>query len=145
MTIGSVVIAVSIPIVKRADTASKAAVVANDLKTFAGAFGAYANEKGGWPAETAAGVMPPEMVDRLRSTSWLRASPMGGQYNWEFNQMHGGVRYKAAVSISETATVPLLVNADLLLAIDKVIDDGNLNTGNFITGVNNDPLYIIEK
>jgi hypothetical protein len=37
----------------------------------------------------------------------------------------------------------LEVNADTLLALDRLIDDGNLATGSFRTGVNNDPLYII--
>jgi hypothetical protein len=33
----------------------------------------------------------------------------------------------------------------MLLAIDKIIDDGDLSTGSFRTGVNNDALYIIQQ
>ena len=33
----------------------------------------------------------------------------------------------------------------MLLAIDKLIDDGNLSTGIFRTGVNHDGLYIIQQ
>jgi type II secretory pathway pseudopilin PulG len=145
MAIGSIVIAASIPKVKKAEASSRATVVASDLRTFVTAFETYAQEKGGWPAEVAAGEMPSEMADRLRTTGWQKVTPMGGQYNWESNQMHGGVRYKAALSISETAIAPLEVNEDVLLEIDRLIDDGNLATGNFRTGVNNDPLFIIQQ
>ncbi len=143
ITIASIVIAAAIPKVKKSENESRATIIVSDLRTFAAAFDAYAQEKGGWPAETAAGVLPSEMTDRLNPTGWLRVTPMGGQYNWESNQLHGGTRYRAAISISETASAPLEVNAETLLALDRLMDDGNLATGNFRTGVNNDPLYII--
>jgi prepilin-type N-terminal cleavage/methylation domain-containing protein len=143
ITIASIVMAAAIPKLKKSENESRATIIHSDLRTFAAAFDAYAQEKGGWPAESAAGVLPPEMADRLNATSWLRLTPMGGQYNWESNQLHGGTRYRAAISISETASAPLEVNADTLLALDRLIDDGNLATGSFRTGVNNDPLYII--
>ncbi len=143
VTIISLLGALAMPRVKKFQNAGRAAVIASDLRTFAAAFESYANENGAFPAETAAGVLPPEMTDRLGSSGWLRVTPIGGQYNWENNQMHGGVRYRAALSISETALAPLEVNADMLQAIDNLIDDGNLAKGNFRTGVNNDALYII--
>jgi hypothetical protein len=143
MAIGSIVITAAIPKVKQAEQESRATIIVSDLRTFVTAFEAYAQEKGTWPAETAAGVMPTEMADRLGTTGWLRLTPLGGQYNWENNQLHGGVRYRAAISVSETAAAPLVVNSEMLLAIDRIIDDGNLATGSFRTGVNNDALYII--
>lgn len=145
MAIGSIVISAAIPKVKKAEAESRATVVVSDLRTFAAAFEAYAQERGGWPAETNAGALPTEMADRLGTTGWLRVSPMGGQYNWESNQVHGGVRYQAALSISSTELSELVVNEDLLLAIDRIMDDGDLSTGNFRTGVNHDPLYIIQQ
>jgi type II secretory pathway pseudopilin PulG len=145
VTIISLLVSAMIPSVKRHQIASAAAVVASDLRTFATAFEGYAQEKGGFPAETAAGEMPPEMMDRLGKVGWQRVTPMGGQYNWENNQMHGGTRYRAAIAISETEKAPLVVNEEMLLAIDKLIDDGNLSTGIFRTGVNHDGLYIIQQ
>ncbi len=139
----SVLASLAVPSAKRYQVASRASVVASDLRTFAAAFNGYAQEKGGFPAETDPGVLPPEMVDRLNKSAWERVTPMGGQYNWESGQLHGGVRYTAAICVSESATAPLTVNSDLLLAIDKIIDDGNLSTGIFRTGVNNDALFII--
>ena len=143
VTIVSLLISLAIPQVKKYQVASGAAVVAADLRTFATAFETYAQEKGGFPAEVDAGVMPPEMADRLGASGWLRVTPLGGQYNWENNQKHGGVNYRAAIAISETATAPLEVHEEKLREIDRLIDDGNLSTGNFRTGVNNDALYII--
>ncbi|MBI5692737.1 MAG: prepilin-type N-terminal cleavage/methylation domain-containing protein [Verrucomicrobia bacterium] len=143
LTIISLLVAAAIPQVKKYQVNSRAAVVASDLRTFAAAFESYSQEKGAWPAETDAGALPPEMTERLGASSWGRVTPMGGRYNWENNQMHGGVRYRAALSISEAEGAPLEVNEDLLRAIDRIIDDGNLSTGLFRTGVNNDPLYIL--
>lgn len=139
----SVLASLAVPSAKRYQIASRASVVASDLRTFAAAFDAYAQETGVFPADTAPGQMPPEMADRLGKLGWERVTPMGGQYNWESNQLHGGVRYRAAICISESATAPLVVNQEMLTAIDRIIDDGNLATGNFRTGVNNDALYII--
>lgn len=145
MAIGSIVIAAAIPKVKKSELESRATIVVSDFRTFAAAFEGYAQEKGGWPAESSAGEMPAEMAERLNVTGWMRVTPLGGQYNWENDQLHGGVRYRAALSISETASSPLEVNEDMLLMIDRLMDDGNLSTGNFRTGVNHDALFIIQQ
>ena len=145
MSIGSMVMAAGVPKVRKAQRVATATVIANDLRTFAAVFETYAQEDGAWPAETAAGVLPPELAGRLSDNAWLRVTPLGGQYNWENNQMHVGIRYRAAISISETAAAPLPVDEDMLLEIDRLIDDGNLATGNFRIGVNNDPLLILQQ
>ena len=143
LAIVSILVSLAIPQVKKYQVAAGAAVVVSDLRTFAAAFEAYAQEKGSFPAEANAGVLPPEMAGRLSSSGWLRVTPIGGQYNWENGQMHRGVRYRAAISISETESAPLAVHAERLREIDRLIDDGNLDTGNFRTGVSHDALYII--
>lgn len=141
----SLLASLAVPSAKRYQLNSRATVIASDLRTFAGVFEAYAQENGSFPAESAPGEVPAGMADRLGVTDWQRVTPLGGQYNWENNQQHGGVRYRAAICISETSAAPLEVNADMLLAIDKIIDDGDLTTGSFRTGVNNDALYIIQQ
>ena len=83
------------------------------------------------------------MAGRLGQTGWQRPTPIGGQYNWDADQTHAGVKYRAAVSISGTNLSPLPVNEETLLDIDRLMDDGNLATGNFRIGVNNDPVFII--
>jgi type II secretory pathway pseudopilin PulG len=139
----SISLAVFVPRLTTTKNQSMATAVANDLRTFAAAFDTYAQEKGGWPAEVDAGVLPPEMTDRLNNQAWLRQTPIGGQYNWDNNQMHYGVRYQAVIQISDTASAPLPEDVEMWEAIDKVIDDGNLSTGNFRLGANNEPIFII--
>lgn len=145
VSIGSMVITAGVPRVREAERRSRANIIIADLHTLGSAFETYAQEHGAWPAETSAGEMPPEMAGRLGQTSWLRITPLGGQYNWENDQMHGGIRYRAAITISETALAPVTVDAESLNEIDRVMDDGNLSTGLFRTGVNHDALYILQQ
>ena len=144
MAIGSIVMSFAVPKVKQAERRSRSTIIVADLRTFASAFEGYAQERGGWPEETGAGETPPEMAGRLGETGWQRATPIGGQYNWDNNQLHAGNRYRAAISISETSIAPLPVNEDILLEIDRLMDDGDLTTGNFRIGVNNDPVFIVQ-
>lgn len=143
MAIGSIVIMAAVPKVKQAEAHSRATIIASDLRTFATQFEAYVQEFGGWPAETEAGELPTEMAGRLGQTGWQRPTPVGGQYNWDNNQMHAGTRYRAVISISGTSLSPLPVNEETLLDIDRLMDDGDLTRGNFRIGVNNDPIFIL--
>ena len=144
MSVGSIVMSFAVPKVKQAERQSRSTIIVADLRTFASAFEGYAQERGGWPEETGAGEIPPEMVGRLAETGWLRPTPIGGQYNWDSNQQHAGTRYRAAISISDTALSPLPLNEEVLLEIDRLMDDGDLTKGHFIIGVNNDPVYIVQ-
>jgi type II secretory pathway pseudopilin PulG len=139
----SITIAAVVPRITSTKRQALATSVGNDLRTFAAAFDTYAQEKGSFPPEVEAGVVPPEMIDRLNNSAWLRITPIGGHYNWDFNQMHQGVRYRAVIAINDTEGAPVPEDVDLWLAIDKVIDDGNLNTGNFRLGADNQPIFIV--
>ncbi len=145
VTIISLLAAMSLPAWQSVKRKTLATSMANDLRTFAGAFDTYAHETGGWPAEVDAGVLPPEMINRLKSVAWLRVTPAGGQYNWDYKQMHAGTKYTAAIAISSTSLSPVNMDPDLLLAIDRLIDDGNLATGNFFLGADGEPVYIIAQ
>lgn len=145
MSVGSIVLAVCVPKVKKSELQSRATIIVSDIRTFTSAFEGYAQEKGAWPPEADPGTMPPAMADRLGSTAWLRATPIGGQYNWDSDQLHGGTRYRAVISISETGASPLPLNEEMLKEIDRLMDDGNLDTGHFRTGVNFDPIYIVQQ
>jgi general secretion pathway protein G len=143
VTIISLLAAVSVPAIQKVKRRTVATAVANDLRTFAAAFDVYAHETGGWPAEVDGGVLPPEMANRINVTAWKRPTPLGGQYNWEYNQMHGGTRIRAAIAISSTSSSAMIQDVDLLEAIDRVIDDGNLATGNFKIGAEDEPVFIV--
>jgi prepilin-type N-terminal cleavage/methylation domain-containing protein len=144
VTIISLLAAISVPAVQKVKRQAVATTVANDLRTFEGAFNTYAHETGGWPAEVAVGVFPPEMANRINTVAWQRATPLGGQYNWDNNQIHNGKRITAAIAISSSSTSTVNLDADLLDAIDKLIDGTvDLSSGNFRIGADGEPVYII--
>lgn len=144
VTIIGFLAAMALPASKRANQSARASTVANDLRVFATAFTTQAHQAGAYPPEVAVGVVPPLMVGALGDSAWLRRTPIGGLYNWDYNCNHAGVVYRAAIAISRSGTNLVTTDNALLLAVDRRIDDGNLATGNFRLGVNNDPVYIIE-
>lgn len=145
MTIISLLGAIGIPTLQKVRRRTAATAIGNDLRTYAAAFDSYVHETGAWPVETAAGVFPTEMASRIYSATWLKTTTIGGQYNWDRNQMHAGRTYAAAIAISSTATAPLVQDVDLWQAIDSIIDDGDLATGNFLIGDDDEPVFIIAK
>lgn len=139
----SLLAAVAVPLLIRAKRRAVATATANDLRVFSAAFEGYAHERGVWPAETSPGVVPPEMVDRIEKTAWERVTPIGGRYDWEYKQTHGGVIITAAIQIADTSTAAVVQDIELWEAVDRAIDDGNLSTGNFRTGSDGGPIFII--
>lgn len=135
----------SMPAIKRATQSARTSAIVNDLRVFYSAFGNHAQQAGSYPPETAVGVMPPLMVDQLKTSSWQRKTPIGGLYNWDNNRNHGGTRYRAAIAISRSGTNRVTADNAQLLSIDRKIDDGNLRTGNFRLGAASEPVYIIER
>ena len=135
----------AVPGVQLVQRRAKSSAVINDFRVFATAFQTYAHENGSFPAEAAPGVVPIGMENMLKIDAWLRVTPIGGHYNWENNQLHFGVQYKAAIAITGTADAPLTLDVNQLTDIDKAIDDGDLYNGNFRLGAGLNPLFVIEK
>jgi prepilin-type N-terminal cleavage/methylation domain-containing protein len=139
----SILCMVALPTFGRLKMRARSTVIVNDLRVFSQAFDQYAQETGDWPPEAAAGQMPPVMVNRLNASAWNRVTPIGGKYNWEYNQVHFGVRYKAAISIAAAAGAPMPLDVAQLTDLDQTIDDGNLLAGNLRIGTGLVPLWII--
>jgi type II secretory pathway pseudopilin PulG len=140
----SISLAVLVPRLTATKRQAMATAIGNDLRTFAAAFEAYAQERGSFPAEADAGVLPPEMEQRINAQGWLKTTPIGGHYNWDNNQTHYGTRYKAVIQISSTSTALLPQDIELWEAIDKLIDGtANLSAGNFRLGSDDEPIFII--
>ena len=150
VTIISMIMLAAVPTYNRIQRKARASAIVNDFKVFAAVFQTHAHETGSWPAETAVGVVPPGMNNaELKAASWIRNTPMGGQFDWEFNQVHpGGTspggRWRAALAINSTGDSAVILDVELLQEIDRSLDDGELTTGSFRLGGDGGPLFILE-
>jgi type II secretory pathway pseudopilin PulG len=140
-----VMASLAMPALKRTIISTRASAVANDLRTFAAAFQSYEQQNGRYPPEAGIGVLPPLMSGHLDQSAWLGVTPIGGRYNWEYNRTTGGVRYRAAIGIRTQRTARVTTDRALLLAVDRLIDNGDLSSGNFFLGVGNEPFLVIER
>ena len=143
----SVLATISVPALQRIQRRSKTTAIMNDFRVFGAAFDTYSQEMGGWPPDTAAGVLPPEMAQRINGGAWQRTTPMGGKYNWEFNQLHFGISYTAAITISATADAPLPLDVNQLLDLEHGIDGMSQIDwfgGSFRLGTGLVPLFVIQ-
>lgn len=143
----SVLATIALPSFIRIQRRTRTAAIQNDFRTFAAAFDTYAQETGGWPAEAATAEIPVGMDQRLNASAWQRKTPMGGQYDWEGNQMQFGTRYAAAIAIKATAIAPLPLDVNQLTDLEHVIDGANqINWlgGNFHIGTGLVPVYVIQ-
>lgn len=136
--------ALAIPGFKRSVMAAKSDAVINDLRVFSGAFQHYMQEKGDWPEDSPAGEYPPSMEQYLRTTTWTSKSPIGGHYNWDSQVTHNGSKVRAAISINSVGDNAVTSDRLQLEDIDKRLDDGDLSTGSFRLGFDQEPLFIIE-
>jgi type II secretory pathway pseudopilin PulG len=146
VTIISMIMTMAVPSYQRIQRKARASALVNDFRVFAAVFQSYAHENGAWPDEAPAGVIPNGITsDELQTDAWTKpTASVGGHFDWENNQLHNGVRYHAAIAITDTADAPLVIDLELFEEIDQALDDGNLTTGSFILGDNNCPLYILE-
>lgn len=135
VTILSLLFLIAVPTYQKLQKKAKVAALVNDLRVFAAALQAHAHESGSWPPECLPGVVPTGMTtDEFKADDWTHPTPIGGQFDWEYNQMHVGVQYRAAITIVPTSSADYVRDDDLLLQIDQAIDDGNLTEGNFRYG-----------
>ncbi|HEY1794189.1 MAG TPA: hypothetical protein VGG34_14830 [Opitutaceae bacterium] len=133
------------PALKKSTINARSSAVMNDLRVYAGAFQAYAQEHGDWPAGGAApGAFPAGMDGYLNQTNWQRTTPIGGNYEFATQSPQGGNRYAAVIIIASSTANPVTSDANQLTDIDKKLDDGNLATGNFFLGYRNYPVFILE-
>jgi len=137
--------AASVPALKKNTINARSAAVMNDLRVYSGAFQAYAQEHGDWPpGGSAPGVFPAGMDGYLSATNWSRRTPVGGNYQFATQSPQAGGRYAAVIIIASSTDNPVSSDFNQLSDIDKKLDDGNLNTGNFFLGYRNYPVFVLE-
>lgn len=142
----SILVAIAVPTTKNLVFRARSSAVANDLRVFSAAFQAYAHENGDWPVgDGTPGAIPAGMAGYLNSTNWQRTTPIGGNYSWDPNSMQQGVRYRAVIVIVSTDGNPVTSDSNQLLDLDRTLDDNNLETGNFMLGFRNYPIFLLER
>ena len=124
---------------------ARSSVVMNDLRVYAGAFQAYAQEHGDWPPGGGApGTFPAGMEGYLSQTNWSRLTPIGGYYQFATQSPQLGGRYAAVIVIATVGSDQVTSDSIQLSDIDRKLDDGNLNTVNFFLGYRNYPVFVLE-
>ena len=86
----------------------------------------YRLETGEWPAEVLALTLPTELEPYLRSSVFTTAVPVGGVWDWS------GPSGKNTVGISIRFGTKSFTGYDDLDKLDKLIDDGDVLTGNAV-------------
>jgi prepilin-type N-terminal cleavage/methylation domain-containing protein len=127
--------AMVMPALARARRAARVAALANNFRSAVTAIELYSIENGGYPAETPAGQAPAGIEGYVSRLEWDQPTPGGGQWDWEADR--DGVR--AALIVRGIA-----LQTEDLEAVDRRLDDGNLDTGAFRAGPTNSCTYVIE-
>ena len=117
-----VLTAIAIPTFVHARENSRNSVYVANVRTAAAAFVNYATDNKTYPPSSGSGSVPAGMESYLTNFRWTAETPIGGNWSWDCD-MNG---YKAGIAVSGP-TVPLAQ----IQSIDRIIDDGDLNTGQF--------------
>lgn len=127
--------AMGIPALLRVKSQSQYTAAANDLRTFTAAFNTFSMEEGKWPVETASGVIPVGMEDRIKPETWAKTTLGGAQWDWQFAV--AGITAGIAMTGGDTTD-------SQLAEFDALIDDGNITTGRFRSAGDKPTFVIIE-
>jgi len=143
VTIIGILAALAIPSLRRIQLKAKAEALINDLRVYTQAFHGFAMTKSYYPDDTSKGIIPDGMQGYL-GVKWTQTTPIGGLYDYEYLKRAGGQLFTAAIAIGDDGENKVSRDMDLLLLIDKEIDDGNLSTGQFLLGTGNTPFYVVQ-
>jgi prepilin-type N-terminal cleavage/methylation domain-containing protein len=130
-----IIAAIAIPNYRRSRDNAKIGRTATELKRLSAAFFAYAAEHGDFPPDSHLNL-PPGMDEYVNPAIWANETPLGGHYNWEGTDFYP----YAGLSIFQ----PTAPNQQLI-ALDGMLDDGNLAIGRFRLGTNGRPTLIIAE
>jgi prepilin-type N-terminal cleavage/methylation domain-containing protein len=125
---------ISIPGFMRARENAANSRYASDMRVVTTAFIQYDFDNRSYPADTLAGQMPAGMEDYLKKVPWDKPDAMGGQWDWDYKQFGttaGVSTYMPTASLQQ------------LQRYDAMVDDGNLETGDFHAR-NNGYITVIE-
>lgn len=117
-----VLAALAIPHAVRAREHAANTAFVSDLRVAKEAFTLYNHERNSYPPDKWPGVFPPEMAPYLSDFPWTSPTPIRGYWDWDY--MVFGIT--AAVSVYQPS-----VNPGQIVRIDTIIDNGDIDTGDF--------------
>ena len=126
-----------VPISKKAFEYKENSEVAHKLRTAIQAFELYRAEEGGYPPDKNPGITPvgmDEFFGYFDIDWWAETTEVGGKFDWD-----NGYNFSYSISISAPTK-----SRSQLEDLDKMIDDGNLSTGNF-RAIESQYHYILEE
>ncbi len=130
MVIG-VLAAMVVPRYVGAQSDTRVTAAGEDILGIVKSFEYFNANNGYWPAETSTGVLPPEIQSQFtRENPFLKASPIGGAYDYDNTASNNGRTISIAIRGTSTSPAPTIIDAQ---ALDAYLDDGVLNTGRFQT------------
>lgn len=112
----------AVPAIREATLNAQAMRTASDIRHYASALATYNLANGEYPSDKGPGAMPDGM-DEMMPPQWLTTVPIGGSWDWDYEQFGT----KAAVSIYSDVITPKTVYA--WYRIDRALDDGVLGAG----------------
>ncbi|EDY83311.1 hypothetical protein VDG1235_2937 [Verrucomicrobiia bacterium DG1235] len=127
---------IAIPTFIQSRQNSKAARTANDFRLFAEKFEIYNLGAGEWPEDGYPATVPSGMEELLLKGTWTKPSAIGGLWDYDFNAFGftAGVSIHGATASNET-----------ILAVDRLLDDGNLSSGRLRDVGDNHISFILEE
>jgi len=127
---------IAIPTFMGVRNSARATRMLNDFRNYGTAFEMHAFEMGYWPEDVNRGTVPPGMESYLKGDKFTGTSPIGGQWDWDFDTL--GIY--AGVSVVDHTT-----GDRVLQKIDEAADDGNLDTGQFRRTASGRYTYVLEE
>lgn len=116
-----------LPHLVRAESDTRISSCADQLQRITQAFDVYRASNGYWPPDTVLGTLPPEMRSSFKGENPFQGeTPIGGQYDYELLEDSGVVCI--VIRGSNLIDAPEIDDA---MALDLLIDDGDLRSGNF--------------
>lgn len=120
VTIIALIASIAIPAFKQSRQNSLASKTASDFRGFAAAFEVFSMREGYWPDDGLPGGVPNGMEGALNEGAWFASTAIGGNWDYDYNVFG----FTVGVSIDGYTE-----SDDTLLAIDRLIDDGDLSSG----------------
>jgi len=127
--------AIALPSFMQARKRAQNAQFINDVRVLGHAGIMFAIETNEFPEDASTGEIPEGMETYIDEVVWNRGPAIGGR--WDFERDRNGTQ-------SSVGAVGHGADLDQLLAMERIADDGDLSTGQFIRIAGDRYYYIIE-